>query len=89
MEEKLNFFEWADANERQPHETPSTVFIENYARNSVWKSYRTGQPVHDGDCTNCPYTCDLCVLTDLLVEYREYYFDTSDKKDGLKTHLVG
>ncbi len=78
MTEKLSFFDWFEANEKLPHEEHNTKWIENYAKNSAWKSHRTGEAVHDGDCTNCPYTCSLCVLTDTLNEYRDYFFDTSD-----------
>lgn len=79
--EKMNFFEWYDWQERQPHEKPSTAWIENYVKNHAWKSRRFGVPVHDGDCTNMPYTCDLCVVTDLLNEYSDYFFDKAPKED--------
>lgn len=74
--EKLSFFDWYEELEKLPHEAHSTGWIENYAKNDAWKSYRTGEAVHDGDCLNNPYTCSLCSLTDLLIEYREYYFDS-------------
>ena len=75
MSKKLTFFEWYDEQERLEGEAPSTEWAEKSAKNTAWKSYRTGEAVHDGDCTNCPYSCSLCWLTDSLIEYRDYFFD--------------
>jgi len=75
MNNKLNFFDWYEAKEKLPHEEHDTEWIEDFARNGAWKSYRDGTSIHDGDCLKRPYTCSLCELTDALVEYRDYYLD--------------
>ena len=75
---KKDFFTWFDDGERMKHEKPSTVWIRNYVTRSAWESYRTGEAKHDGDCTKMPYSCGLCTLTDLLVQYRDYYFDRGE-----------
>jgi len=69
---KLSFFEWIAEQHRHNGEAPSTTWIENYAKKTAWESYQNKQPMHDGDCVNRPYSCDLCILEDLLREYREY-----------------
>lgn len=83
MTEKMNFYDWHEWQECTDEEReevykdgkkPSTKWIRDYVRNGAWSPYRFLEPVHDGDCTNCPYTCNLCCLESLLREYREYYF---------------
>jgi hypothetical protein len=64
MIDKLNFFERCSAQEAYGDEGPidRVPHFGKYFKNGVWESYITGQPIHDGDCTKCPYTCDLCAL---------------------------
>lgn len=44
--------------------------------NSVMK-YET----HDGDCTNEPHSCLLCVLEELLKNYKEYCFNEKEWRE--------
>jgi hypothetical protein len=77
MADKLSFFDWYEREECREGETPDpeTKWIRGFAQQTAWRSYRRGEATHDGDCTNMPYACSLCALTDLLIEYRDYYFD--------------
>lgn len=58
MTDKLSFFEWCSAQETYGDEGPRdwVPHFEKYFKTGVWESYRTGQPIHDGDCTKCPYS---------------------------------
>ncbi len=31
--------------------------------------------IHDGDCTKQPFSCMLCLMDTLLLDYKEYYFN--------------
>lgn len=74
MVDKLDFYRWFNAVEEY-NANISTKWIENYVHNTGWQSIKTGEAIHDGDCTDMVYTCGLCMITDLLVAYREYYFN--------------
>ncbi len=74
MTEKITFFDWCEEKEKGLGEEHDTIWIKDYAKHSAWENYKTGTAIHSGDCTNCPYTCDLCALTDLLIGYRDYFF---------------
>jgi hypothetical protein len=40
--------------------------------------------IHDGDCTKKPFSCYLCVVENLLSDYREYYFNEEEwRKNNL------
>ena len=63
MTDKLNFFEYCAEQEAEAGENVQdwVEHFKKYYTKGVWESYRTGEPRHDGDCVNRPYTCDLCV----------------------------
>jgi hypothetical protein len=79
----VDFYTWYADRERLPSDPPltpeqETEWIRNFSGNVAWHSYRQGKAEHDGDCTNMPYTCNLCALEDLLSEYRKEAFSTVD-----------
>ena len=78
---KLSFFEWFAAREALEGEILSTTFIQDFAKEGAWHGYSDSRPIHEGDCTACPWTCSLCALEDLLEEYRLYFFDKQNS-DG-------
>ena len=39
--------------------------------------------IHNGDCTNHPYTCNICLLESFLNEYAEYYFNYENWKKNI------
>lgn len=78
IETRLDFFQWFAERERRaddPSLTPKqeTEWIRGYVAGSAWH-----RAEHDGDCTNCPYTCDLCALSGLLDDYYEYRFGSAE-----------
>lgn len=77
MSDKLNFFEWFAAQEADEGEDVKDLlpWTEKYFTKTAWESYRTSEPIHDGDCVKRPYTCDLCVIERYLTEYKNYFFD--------------
>ncbi len=77
---KLSFYDWFAAREALEGEEPSANFIKNYVHNA-WSAYSTLDPVHEGDCTSAPFSCNLCVLEDLLREYRMYFFDQFENNE--------
>lgn len=82
MKNKLNFFDWFAQRESFGFdENPSTDYIKEYVKVHAWNVFSKNAPIHDGDCMDRPYTCNLCALEDLLYEYRCYFFDKPDK-DG-------
>lgn len=77
---KLTFFEWCAEQEALEGEDLNgwTEHYKDFATKHAWHSYQSDKAVHDGDCTKCPYTCQLCVLEDLLADYRQYYFSNDE-----------
>lgn len=80
MGNKLSFFEWFAEKERRPGDPPltpeqETERIRNFVKDFAWQR----GAFHDGDCTDRPYSCELCGLQGLLEEYRECVFSAGSK----------
>lgn len=66
---KVNLFEWyrqqirqyAEYNYKQSEQAWDCMF------DAVFES-----PEHDGECTGKKYPCTLCMITDLLNDYKRY-----------------
>ena len=70
MEKKYNLFEWYA---RTYDDT--TGHARMYIRSLLDVKY----PVHVGQCTQDPCSCDLCILEGLLTQYAAYYLKESNK----------
>ena len=80
MNKKMSFFDWFVQGSNSDIEKEPTDFIRTFVTQAAWSSYSSSTPVHDGDCTDMPYSCSLCTLEDLLKDYRKYFFKKEKTK---------
>jgi hypothetical protein len=73
LEPNLSFYEFVRWYANEFEEQASREWTNNWFE-------QLPKMIHDGDCTHNPYTCDLCVLEDMLDSYSEYTFDYENFK---------
>jgi len=76
---KLNFLEYISLYDSKD-EKPDQRWIQH------WKKYiplmlESNNYVHNGDCTNQPCPCTLCLLEDWLSNYKKYYLNSEEDYD--------
>lgn len=64
MKQKLDLYDWAS----EYNET-SKEWLKEFIENTF-----SGKVTHLGDCTKHVYACKLCILEDILRDYRDYYY---------------
>lgn len=74
MEEKkkytfIEFIAACESDNFDKIEESAMAWAKNFLENQDWNV------VHEGDCTQQAYSCVLCVLQQLLEDYKEYTFD--------------
>lgn len=70
---KMSFRQFIKDIEKVDGDAPSDEWIENFLNDIIKEDY------HNGDCTNHATPCSLCLLEDLLTEYRQYVFDMNSQ----------
>ena len=73
MKPGLSFFDFFRARAFSFEDPASTEWADRFLDHVLNDSMKAVG--HDGDCTKQAFTCDLCLLEEMLSEYREYRFN--------------
>lgn len=73
MKENMTFFEFFRhrSNGFTEEEASSVEWTDSYFKHFIDVA-KNGK--HEGDCTKQSFTCDLCLMEQMMEEYRQYIF---------------